>query len=83
VKRPVPFRVFEPEAYVPPASPRQLGARRRVPPGTRPRCKCGCGRAANWPKRGEGLGDEPLFHARLCGYKMACKMVTGEGWTEV
>lgn len=82
MKSPVPFKVFEPdpvesEPYVPTATTRQLGARNRVPRGTRPRCRCGCGRAANWPKRGEGLGEEPLFYARLCGYRMACKAVTG------
>lgn len=34
------------------------------------RCKCGCGKAAYWPRSGK-----PVFHTRLCGYMMALKML--------
>lgn len=36
----------------------------------RPRCMCGCGKAAYWPREGK-----PVFHTRLCGYLLALKMV--------
>jgi hypothetical protein len=36
-----------------------------------PRCRCGCGRIARWPLE----SNEPVFYTRLCGYKMALKIV--------
>jgi hypothetical protein len=33
------------------------------------RCRCGCGKAAYWPRDGR-----PVFHTRLCGYLMAVRM---------
>jgi len=35
----------------------------------RPRCRCGCGKAAYWPKSGVAY-----FHSRLCGYLAAVKI---------
>lgn len=37
-----------------------------------PRCHCGCGRAAVWPRDGQ-----PIFYTRLCGYTMAVKIIRG------
>lgn len=36
----------------------------------KPKCLCGCGRAARWPY----LKGEALFHTRLCGYLLAVVM---------
>lgn len=48
-----------------PVKPRKAGI---------PRCSCGCGRKATW---GPEVGAvRPLFYSRLCGYTMACKMVS-------
>ncbi len=33
------------------------------------RCRCGCGKPAEWPRDGR-----PLFYSRLCGYLFAVKM---------
>jgi hypothetical protein len=41
---------------------------RRRPSAQIPRCRCGCGRVANWPH------NRPLFYSRLCGYQMACRL---------
>ncbi len=48
---------------------RERARGRRLLP-KRPRCACGCNRAANWP-----LSGEPIFHTRLCGYRMAVGII--------
>lgn len=53
--------IFDPSQVIAPPRPYR---------GKRPRCQCGCGKAAFWPRDGE-----PVFHTRLCGYLMALKMV--------
>jgi hypothetical protein len=35
-----------------------------------PRCRCGCGKRAYWSENGP-----PMFYTRLCGYKLACKIL--------
>lgn len=46
-----------------------FGEGKRRTPGQIPRCRCGCGKEALWPRDGK-----PLFHTRLCGYLLAVKM---------
>lgn len=48
---------------------------RRTRGGKLPRCRCGCKRAAHWPKEWEPHAR--LFHTRLCGYKMAVGLILG------
>lgn len=42
---------------------------KRRPKNTIPRCHCGCGKIAEWPRNG------PLFHSREHGYNLACRMI--------
>jgi hypothetical protein len=46
---------------------------KRGPRGpAKPKCRCGCGKAAQWPE-----GNVPkFFYTRKCGYLMAIKMLS-------
>lgn len=60
-----------PESPAAASDPGLMGAvpvAKRGPP--RPKCRCGCGKAAHWPQ-----DANPVFHSRLCGYLMALKMI--------
>jgi hypothetical protein len=67
-----PFRADSPYANLAPEL--ALSAMRdasRICHSTGSRCRCGCGRIARWPLE----SNEPVFYTRLCGYKMALKIV--------
>jgi hypothetical protein len=50
---------------------RQEAASRRRKSDEIPRCRCGCGREAQWPHK----DGEPLFYSRKCGYEMAVRAI--------
>jgi len=63
------LRLFDPDVDGETAD--GVATARRPSRSTKPRCFCGCGRRAEWPREGK-----PYFHTRLCGYLMALKMVS-------
>lgn len=63
-EEPVPYAEPIPSRKPPEPQPK----RPRRSKGEIPRCRCGCGKEAFWPR------DAPLFYTRLCGYLMAVKM---------
>lgn len=63
------MKLFDPSEDVPEktiheAAPAKPSIRKR-----KPKCYCGCGKPAIWPR-----DSSPIFNTRLCGYLLAVKM---------